>query len=695
MVSKKELEREVCQKTLSTKTSSAKHTSCHRKANHLVTKPMKKSKARKNNYFCTTCGERFSTHFKLKIHEYLHETDQKLIDGDDPMDVLGRYKQLKGIKEFSCHICGKLFPTKFKLLRHSYIHMDIKPFRCEQCGRRFTRKDHLQVHYRIHTGEKTCFCMVCGQGFSSTTTLHRHIDRLHSVDRKTVVCAECGIEFAFKAQLKRHYDYAHRTNFICELCGNISSSEVALYRHLKKHVLSEPFVCLMCPYTFNSIEEMKNHECCPVIEDPCKVVVRVVINNLVGCEIDPVDELYAVKLQRKFDNRGRKPKPKPENDYFADQYTGIANDNDGSESLALKQNDLTCKFCQKDFPSRAEKIAHESVHIDGYNAAACSICHMKFSSNAKLVRHIRIHTGENPFPCKFCSKAFPREDYLQRHMSNVHATDNETCPYCFKFCPTPKKLEEHLKTHQDSEETNSFFCDTCDTFFSHYSDLKNHMFEMHGDQRHKCNYCSKEFFNHAAKDQHQQNCPDNLMLHDKNRMLLINEAPERYELFSCEFCDTKFSGFEDKLKHLRLIHKPKFYDCDFCPCKFVSSTALRNHRSAVHVKSLKSKRGIAYDGYQSYSKQGTIDLDEAYLNPDKVFQCKECYCSFETSEEFVEHVRQHSFENLSTEQLKCVLCNETFASAEELSGHLQNHDDNMIVEVGVLADDADLALTAV
>ena len=653
MVNTKRFECKVCFKVFGKKANLARHAKSHQKGHHLVTKAMKKSKRSvekdEEEFVCDICSETYATKSELEVHELDH-----LHDGTtEAVQVFKENVKKLKVRSYTCDICNKTFPTKFKLLRHEYIHMTIKPFPCEKCGRRFSRKDHLQVHYRLHTGEKICYCLECGQGFNTTTALHRHIARLHAADRRTYLCAECDLEFAFKSQLKRHYDCTHRLSFTCEFCGNISSSEDALYRHLRKHILTEPYVCLMCSTMFETTTELSQHQCCPMVDDPCKVVVRVTLPDLIGLdyEMDPVDEKYAQKLQKKFDNRGRKPKfpslPRSE-------VSGPAN---------LSASGFHCRFCEKEFATEADKLAHEMIHTDGYENTTCSICKVKCSTTGKLVRHMRTHVGENGFKCKFCPKAFPCNDYLQRHMFNAHTTDEETCPFCFQFCHTPEGLKEHLRVHADPKDVEAHFCDSCDIYFSQYSELQDHNANIHFSRDSlKCNYCHQTFSSRVLLTNHKLECaqlwqvPE--LINDEERLINVDpEVPASTTFHFCEMCDAVFSSYLDKIRHLKVIHKPAFYTCELCPCKFVSSLALRNHRIAVHNDNALRREVIQFrmqKQLQSQMKKYTAANHEI-LNPE---------------------VQQE-------EKIQCMLCDETFSTVNKLTQHLRDHEDNMIVEVGV------------
>ena len=85
----------------------------------------------------------------------------------------------------------------------------------------------------------------------------------------------------------------------------------------------------------------------------------------------------------------------------------------------------TRKMCNKIFHTMHDIVTHLTVdHVGGPEITdntcywnSCAREKKPFKAKYKLVNHIRVHTGEKPFPCPFtgCGKFFARSENLKIH----------------------------------------------------------------------------------------------------------------------------------------------------------------------------------------------------------------------------------------------------------------------------------------
>jgi hypothetical protein len=126
----------------------------------------------------------------------------------------------------------------------------------------------------------------------------------------------------------------------------------------------------------------------------------------------------------------------------------------------------SCSHCAKEFlskkgsaphpafvvlpPTLCRLRLHEAKHTgDGFR---CHLCSKVFTTNSYLTEHLRIHSGERPFPCPKCNKRFAQRTNLTRHLQ-THLPRNRRRIFpclakpCDKTFTSSFALHKHIEKH--------------------------------------------------------------------------------------------------------------------------------------------------------------------------------------------------------------------------------------------------------
>jgi len=322
---------------------------------------------------------------------------------------------------------------------------------------------------------------------------------------------------------------------------------------------------------------------------------------------------------------------------------------------------FSCSVCHEKFKAQDVMENHMKIHSDKHK---CQTCGLVCTKARELIEHQRIHSGAKLVKCNICDKDFT-EKGLKLHSDRFHkvekkspnkrASKENVCYMEDKITFTsssesepdePEIISEEDEEEEEEEEPQvkkmkgrptkmkkSELCEMCDKYFTKKG-MKLHMARYHKDEdgaprKHKkdkkknpplkklftCGFCEKKF-SHLAS----------MKVHEK---VHLGGKPHQ-----CDMCEAKFSNKFDLFAHEKTHSALRPHKCDECTETFKTAESLRFHK-LIHVE---SQPNICRFCKKCFKNKNQLDLHERVHTGEKPFKCTQCDLCFETASKLTRHI---------------------------------------------------------
>ncbi|KAJ6637460.1 Zinc finger protein, partial [Pseudolycoriella hygida] len=376
--------------------------------------------------------------------------------------------------------------------------------------------------------------------------IKRHIDFLEQYQNMRCTC--CNRDFptykTFMVHMRKRYDTLSRN--LCFKCLKQFQSKALFVAHLKKKN------CLNL-YKVYCADDTVSKEPLPPIQTRVGTK-EIIANKVYGCK------LCSKTFRLKMDFRG----------HVYEAHGDVQK----KETIGPE-----CGFCKNVFEDASVRRRHYN-NMECIVFLICGTCDEKFDNLSAYIDHVYAeHLKPNPdgsippMPTDAMSSSEfnssndqdPTSPSLQSYASLKYP---QNCKVCGKQYNNYYNVLRHMESKHPFQLPDTYRCEPCDIGYPRQTELREHMFKMHGVTMPKI---KRESFT----------CRICLMTFD-NKDVWIEHQAVNHSQFYCSQCDMETESKEELEAHLETHTKLKMFTCTVCYHSFHTERGLETHLAVMH-----------------------------------------------------------------------------------------------------------------
>ncbi|XP_068425208.1 uncharacterized protein zgc:66448 [Clinocottus analis] len=523
-------------------------------------------------------------------------------------------------------------------------------------------------------------CKECGKRFNrrETFNLHRHF-HAHEDELTPLTCKECGLTFQHRSSLIKHRN-EHK------------EKEEVLVSPPKKATQAKAegcFKCAECEVTFSTVDKLRDHSCCNVVEKPyhcplCRQEFQFKVSVTKHMMLHSQDNIFTCQeCSQTFP-------------------TSMALRYHQRCHAALKPYE--CPECGMVFKHYSVMEDHRRRHTDNMRSQLCNICGKTFKYSSLLHQHQYLHTGQKPFRCPECGKKFAFAQNMKAHCRQHRLLKKK--PSAEQPCkPAPTSAQEAVRgpgkenALQSDDPKRTFDCPLCPQTYLEPANLRAHMLvheaeyetlertpkppkenDKPWEKGHTCPHCPSVYRDESSLNMHLLSVHKSVAQHlekaaspPKNQFTPLSSDNVQgkwrsdgvsIKSYKCSECGKAFRHRSVLELHMRIHSKDKPYQCKVCGKSFRFGSYLQQHL-IIHTGKKPYK---CPDCGKDFAFMQNMKTHQK-LHQEKPFRCTSCRKGYSDEAQLQHHMLSHN----GDKPHKCELCNKSFGLAYLLRDHMNTH----------------------